>query len=177
MAFLEEWPTEIAINTSGIDILGTPVGEPNYVSARCIDKAKSGSDFCSKLLSLDDPQSSLLLLRHCHVPSLNHLSRTVAPEILNKAALIHDDLTYQTFSSIMGLDLSDPDLWFQTCLPIRHGGCGLSRLQTVAPMAFLAAWAHTFQELPIRLKSSETIEHLIQRHSFEGSLYSRLLLA
>ena len=40
-------------------------------------------------------------------------------------------------------------------------GCGLSRLQTVAPMAFLAAWAHTFQELPIRLKTSETIEHLI----------------
>ena len=44
-------------------------------------------------------------------------------------------------------------------------------------LAFLAAWAHMFQELPIRLKSSETIEHLIQRHSFEGSLYSRLLLA
>ena len=34
MAFPEEWPTEIAINASGIDILGTPVGEPNYVSAR-----------------------------------------------------------------------------------------------------------------------------------------------
>ncbi|XP_062517793.1 uncharacterized protein LOC134193028 [Corticium candelabrum] len=105
MAYPDEWSVDIAINTSGIDILGTPIGTPDYVSARCTDKAKSGTELCSKLLELDDPQSSLLLLRHCHVPSLNHSSRTVIPEQLNKAALIHDDQTYQTFSSVMGLEM------------------------------------------------------------------------
>ncbi|XP_062516214.1 uncharacterized protein LOC134191608 [Corticium candelabrum] len=128
-------------------------------------------------LFLDDPQSSLLPLRHCHVPSLNHLSRTVIPEQLNKAALIHDDQTYQTFSSVIGLDVSDPDSWFQSCLPIRHGGFGLSRMQSVAPMAFLAAWAHTSRELSLRLNSHELIDNLFKRQSFEGSLSHHLSLA
>ena len=177
MAYPDEWSVDIAINTSGIDILGTPIGTPDYVSARCIDKAKSGTELCSKLLELDDPQSSLLLLRHCHVPSLNHLRRTVIPKQLNKAALIHDDQTYQTFSSVMGLDVSDPDSWFQSCLPIRHGGFGLSRMQSVVPMAILAAWIHTYQELSLRLNSHELIDNLFERQSFEGSLSHHLSLA
>ena len=177
MAYPDEWSVDIAINTSGIDILGTPIGTPDYVSACCMDKAKSGTELCSKLLELDDPQSSLLLLRHCHVPSLNHLSRTVIPEQLNKAALIHDDQTYRTFSSVMSLDVLDPDSWFQTCLPIRHGGCSLSKMQPVAPMALLAAWAHTSRELSLRLNSHELIDNLFERQSFEGSLSHHLSLA
>lgn len=70
------------------------MGALDYASRCCIDKAKSGSNFCSKLQDLDNPQSSLLLLRHCHVPSLNHLGRTVAPDLPQKAAVIHDDLTH-----------------------------------------------------------------------------------
>ena len=63
MAYPDEWSVDIAINASGIDTFGTCIGTPDYVSARCIDKAKSGTKLCSKLLELADPQSSLLLLR------------------------------------------------------------------------------------------------------------------
>ena len=97
MAYPDEWCVDIAIYISGIDILGTSIERPDYVSACCIDKAKSGTELCSKLLELDDPQSSLLLLRHCHVPSLNHVSRTTIPEQLNKVALIHDDRHIKLF--------------------------------------------------------------------------------
>ena len=105
--------------------------------------------------------------------SLNHViwvQLHVLPEQLNGAALIHDDQTYQTFSSIMGLDVSDPDSWFQSCLPIRHGGFGLSRMQSVAPMAFLAAWAQTSRELSLWLNSHELIDNLLERQSCEGFL-------
>ena len=160
MAYPDEWSVDIAINPSAIDIFGTSIGTPDYVFARCIDKAKSGTKLCSKLLELNDLQSSLLLLRHCHVPSLNHMSRTVIPKQLNRAALIHDDQTYQTFSSVMSFDVSDPDLWFQSCLPIRHGGFGLSMMQSIALMAFLAAWVHTSRELPLPLNSHKVIDNL-----------------
>ena len=126
---------------------------------------------------MDDSQSPLLLLRYRHVPSLNYLSRTVIPKQLNKAALIHDDKTYQTFSSVMGSDVSDPDSWLQSCLPIRNGGFGLSRMQSVALMASLAAWAHTSRELSLRLNSRELINNLFERQSFEGSLSHHLSLA
>lgn len=77
----------------------------------------------------------------------------------------------------MGLDVSDADSWFQVCLSIRHGGFGLSRLHSVAPIAFLTAWAHTFRKLSLCLSSSyETIQHLFERQSIEGSLSNRLLL-
>ena len=79
----------------------------------------------------------------------------------------------------MGLDVSDRDSWFQICLPIRHEGFGLSRMQSVASMAFLAAWAHTSRELPLQLNSHELIDNLFERQSFEGSLslYHHLSLA
>ena len=77
----------------------------------------------------------------------------------------------------MGLDVSDPVSWFQSCLPIRHGGFGLSRMQSVAPMAFLAAWVHTSRELSLRLNSHELIDNLFKRQTFEGSLSHHLSLA
>ena len=105
--------------------------------------------------------------------SLNHfiwVQLHVLPEQLIEAALIHDDQTYQTFSSIMGLDESDPGSWFQSCLPIRHEGFGLSRMQSVAPMVFLAAWAQTSRELSLRLNSHELIDNFFERQPCEGSL-------
>ena len=69
MAYPDGWSTDIAINTSGIDILRTPIGTQDDVSSRCINKAKCCTEFCLSLLELDDGQCSLLLLRHCRVPS------------------------------------------------------------------------------------------------------------
>ena len=73
---------EIPVVIDGTEILGTPIGSPSYVESKCVEISKSGQDLCTKLTELDDSQSALLLLRHCHVPRINHLARSVVPSYL-----------------------------------------------------------------------------------------------
>ena len=63
--------------------------------------ARSGQDLCNELVSLEDPQSGMLLLRHCHVSRMNHVARTVFPSLLNPAACLHDQLTRCTFQRLV----------------------------------------------------------------------------
>ena len=56
----------------------------------CLDIARSGQGLCDQLVSLNDPQSGMLLLRFCHVTRLNHLARAVCPAQLRSGAMFHD---------------------------------------------------------------------------------------
>ena len=57
--------------------LGIPVGKKEYMQQICSQKAKEGNKLCSELRDLNDPQSSMLLLRHCHNPRMNFLAKSV----------------------------------------------------------------------------------------------------
>ena len=92
---------------------------------KCVEISKCGQDLCTKLTEFDDPQSSLLLLRHCHVPRINHIARSVVPSCLQIAAKIHDQLTRTTFNDILKLESIDECKWKQANLKIKHGGFGL----------------------------------------------------
>ena len=140
----------VPVSKDGIDVLGSPVGNHDYVQSRCLAVANMGSSLCSKLLELDDPQCGLLLLRHCHVPRLNFLARTVPPDRLLHAAVCHDHLTRATFTDMVGLNELDDTGWSQATLKVGFGGFGLSSTQKMAHLAFLASWAHSLKELPLR---------------------------
>ena len=66
----------VPVVTSGVEILGVPVGNDSYVQSRCNKTAAAGEGLCSQLLTLNDHQSALLL-RYCHVLTLNYLARCV----------------------------------------------------------------------------------------------------
>ena len=104
----------------------------------------------SALSSLEDPQAGNLLLRHCHVPRLNYLARSVPQATFQSAAQIHDDMTRNTFLNILGVSSLSEDTWNQASLPIKMGGFGLTSTMRIAPAAFLAGWSHSIAELPIR---------------------------
>ena len=55
--------------------------------------AESGNVLCNELALLSDPQSVLLLLRHCHVTRQNYLARSVSPVLLKSAADCHDTMS------------------------------------------------------------------------------------
>ncbi|XP_062499045.1 uncharacterized protein LOC134176390 [Corticium candelabrum] len=144
------WPDDIPFTSSGITVLGSPIGDCDYVQNYCLSTALSGAELCNKLQSLNDPQSAMLILRQCHSTRLNHLGRTVQHTWLTEGARAHDDLTQRTFCSILGI-MADPSLyWKQCCLSIKSGGFGLTMLEDISPAAFLAAWSNTFQQLPKR---------------------------
>ena len=72
-------------------MLGIPLGSSKFVTEACCSNAEKGDLLCNKLPDLNDVQSSMLLLRYCHVSRLNHLGRVIPPEMLHTAAAIHDE--------------------------------------------------------------------------------------
>ena len=60
------FPTPVACD--GTIILGTPLGNSDFIRSRCIDIAKSGDRLSSKLVKFNDSQSLMLILFRCHVP-------------------------------------------------------------------------------------------------------------
>ena len=134
------WPESISLTCSGMEILGTPIGDDDYITSQCLSFAESGRFLCGKLSELNDPQCALLLLRHCHNTRLNHLARTIPPSLLQSAAQFHDNLTCdnltcETFCHALQLDVRDPRKWSQCCLPVRQGGFELCQLQQVTSAA------------------------------------------
>ena len=135
--------------TSGTHILGSPIGHPDYIKESCLEIARSGQNLCNELVSLDDPQSGMLLLRYCHVSRMNHVARTVFPSLLNNAACLHDQLTRGTFQRLVRChDITDSQ-WAQATLPIRTGGFGMTAIQSICHIAFVSSWARSLVQLPL----------------------------
>ena len=140
----------LPVSHNGSIFLGTPVGTPAFISSSCLEFAQSGDLLCEELTNLDDIQSSILLLRFCHVPRLNHLARTVAPVFFENAAAAHDLQTRMAFTHLIGDQGINDQVWQQAVLPIRLGGFGLTSVSSIACAAFVAAWSHSILELPLR---------------------------
>ena len=120
-------------------------------------KKRMGDSLCSILRDLDEPQSVLLLLKHCHVPKLNHLATTVVPTHLSKAAVIHDNLTKSTFADIIGLEQIEDTKWKQATIKLKFGGFGLTLYQQLLPAAFVAVWVQSLKELPNRFSTFQNL--------------------
>ena len=72
------FPTPVACDRA--IILGTPIGNSDFIPFPFIDIAKFGDCLCSELVKSNDSQSKLNVdLRHCCVPQLNYLARQIFP--------------------------------------------------------------------------------------------------
>ena len=134
----------------GTIVLGTPIGTSDFIRSRCIDIAISGDSLCSELVKLNDSQSSILILCHCHVPRLNYLTRQIFPVDLEAATNIRDNMTRSLFESIIGYNHLDDINWKQATLKIKFGGFGLTQISRISPAAFLSSWCQAMQDLPER---------------------------
>ena len=141
---------EIAVSCEGALFLGSPIGLMSFVTSSCATIAQSKLSLCDQLTKLDDVQSAMLLLRCCYVPNLNHLARTVHPDLLVHASTIHDSGTKETFSHLLSYDMVDDRIWHQASLPIRMGVFGMIPMLSIRQPAFVASRANAFTELPFR---------------------------
>ena len=83
----------ISVLSEGMEVLGIPIGSDKFVADATLQMAERGKDLCDKLIGFTDLQSSMLLLRHCHVGHLHHLARSIRPSSLSHAASLHNGLT------------------------------------------------------------------------------------
>lgn len=137
------------VASSGVEVLGTALGTIEFRRAFL---RSSISALRSSILSLTalSKQSALLLLRHCLIPSLNHLLRNLdSDDLLDEWAHADECVMTELQRLLSSPALSSFSLSTLRTLPFRLGGLGLPSFALVRPHAFAAAQqsARYFREL------------------------------
>ena len=101
-------------------------------------------------------RASWLLLYFCAVPRINHLLRTVPPDLVQGFAGRHDASIQDTFKALFAIPSEESwdanlhsiaySTWLcQSQLPMRLGGCGLRNSTRTSNAAYWASWADALQ--------------------------------
>ena len=93
-------------------------------------------------------QFAFIVLRYCASTKISFLLRTAPPNLIEDAALAHDNLIADCLSAM--LDPAHPSVlnegpfanaaYGQAALPVQLGGLGLGSAQVTSAPAFLASW-------------------------------------
>jgi len=127
----------LKVNAGEASLLGAPLCQgPGLVTAwadRCSDLARASS----RLLEICAQDGLTLLRASFSAPRVMHLLRC-SPSADLSGPVSFDDLLRSTLAGITNCDLSDLN-WLQASLPIRLGGLGLRRAESLALPAYLAS--------------------------------------
>ena len=105
--------------------------------------------------------------------------RTIPPYKFQPPANIHELQTHSTFSNFLYLDDITARSWAQAILPIRYGGFGLTSIQNLSPIAFIASWVQYLHVLPSWFSGLrrlvDTISYKLQKSLNPGQTLTDLL--
>ena len=135
--------SEIPEDQQGMKILGTPLGNPEFVR-RSWHSSLRNTACCSKRIPLlDDVQSAWLLLAHCAAARANYSLRCVEPQEVEPFARAHDSDMRQCLSQILQVNLAEVDQATQdtVTVPLSLGGLGVRSAVRTSKAAYWASWA------------------------------------
>ena len=113
--------SRIPCERAGLEVLGTPLGNEDFVDKSLNAKFSKAHAFCDAVVAVDDPQTCLALLKLCAgTCHILHLLKVVPPSSTLKYAAGLDDKMVDTFQLCMGLNLTPLSL-AQVFLPSRDG--------------------------------------------------------
>ncbi len=141
---LEEvkWSKELSIITNGnVDIVGVPIGSPDFVNSYFKEQLDELEIFCQRLRLLNDPQFAFLLLsKHGSICKVNYIMRTVPPSQIRASLQRYDNMIRSTMEWIVGHPLSESQ-YSQMSLSFRHGGMGMRNATNSSCAAYLSSEA------------------------------------
>ena len=132
----------------GINVLGTPIGSPQFTTKAIISRADEINTALQMLARMDDAHIAFTLARSClGACRLNFLLRTVPTSLAISGAKRFDNHLYDLVKHIAGGILSR-NAFDELQLPVRiedatlpHLGAGLTSATRTAPSAYLASLA------------------------------------
>ena len=146
------------IQEAGIVLLGSPVGEDNFVHDVIERKIQAVHDITQLLPTLQDPHSEFVLLRSCFsLPKTMFLLRSTNPLPHQDLWTSFDDLIRDTLTHILGSGISDTQ-WSQAQLPVAMGGLGLRSAAEHSVGAYISSVqsAETLKEGLLTHRNSST---------------------
>jgi len=94
------WKSDVMPDRQGLKVLGTPIGTPQFINRFCAEQIEEKAQLLNSIPKLPSLQAAWLLFYFCAVPRINHLLRTLPPDITRAAALHHDRKILETFVAI-----------------------------------------------------------------------------
>jgi len=138
---LSSLPGARVVDPSDADLLGSPLGNVNSISASLQGKIDSLQVMGDRLQHFSAHDALLLLRNSFSIPKLLYTLRT-SPSFLSPALATYDESLKSIVSSITNINFADGDpAWLQASLPVGVGGLGLRSAVQLAPSAFLASAA------------------------------------
>ena len=159
----------------GCNILGSWVGSTGYIHSHLEEKLAKLQSEAEAIKNYPNKQVQHLILRWCFSQKINHLQRSIPPELLENFVNNFDFQKRDIFESILGYRVTD-SIWTQCCLTTSDGGMGYQDVRRISHSAYLAS---IFQCSSILKEISPDIfeSNLPMIQSFNKSLTQNALLS
>ena len=136
----------------GFKMLGAFIGEPEWCSARLVERVELALAHLPKVSELRDSptvttalQCSLIIARYCANTTLSYFLRCCPPDVTEAAARRHDELVSLFISVLVRADTGTAEergaALEQARLPVRMGGLGVTPMFAIRPAAWIGSFA------------------------------------
>ena len=135
--------SEVAVESQGIKVLGTPLGHPAFVATHLGRIEEEHKVLWERIPAVQDVQSAWLILLHCAAARANYLLRVVRPALVRRFAENHDAGLWRCLCQILHIpeDQCEATARIASTMPLVLGGMGLrSAVRTSLP-AYWASWS------------------------------------
>ena len=135
--------------TDGIKILGTPLGNAQFVAEHTQERLEEEQPLWDAIPSVPDLQCAWQILVQSANPRANHTTRTLPPRLSLEYARGHDKGMWDTAKGLLqqlpGSDEELREAEMVARLPMRMGGLGLRSAERCADAAYWASWADALE--------------------------------
>ena len=131
---------DLPVNQQGIRVLGTPLGQPEFVVEQLREVSQSHASLFEKIPAVPDLQCAWLLLLFCASTRANYLLRAVPPAFSEGFARNHDTRVWECLSALLGVQVEGAPRNVAH-FPFRTGGLGLASAVLSRSAASWASWA------------------------------------
>ena len=165
---------EIQIHTDGIALLGTAIGNDEFLSSFLDNKLEGIKALLSKVSKLQSLHSKLQILKLSVNAKLRHLLRSLMPsrQPVRDFCLQFDQTIQSFFLSSFHIQDANKELLSQASLTTAHGGMGLLSLAEMAPISFLASLRNMLSELSIRNSDATDPSRILSQWTYEAEAHS-----
>lgn len=139
---------------NGIEVLGTPIGNDEYIRNFTEKKIEKISGTINKLKNLNNLQMFLILLRFCTgLPKFIYILRSIKPEIIIEQINKFDEMINLNLEFILNHPISKTTR-MEISLPTKDGGLGIPEASKITYPAFLGAYIQCINEMKIILNDN-----------------------
>ncbi|HSN23938.1 MAG TPA: reverse transcriptase domain-containing protein, partial [Methylomicrobium sp.] len=122
-------------------LLGAPLFNGSALDSVLLECCDDLATAIDRLKTVGAHDALILLRSSLSAPKIQHLLRC-SPCVNHQSLAVFDDLLRSAVSSITNCELSDIQ-WLQASLPVRDGGLGVRRAQSLALPSFIASATST----------------------------------